>query len=67
MSRRGTKKEAEVKQAIRDYIKANGASSTRTIADCIEKNLGVRPGTNLIAAVLKDMGYKPVPSYWVKA
>jgi hypothetical protein len=65
--RRDEKIEREIKDAIRDYVSTYGANSTRTIADYVEGQLGSRPSTGTIAAVLREMGYKPLASYWVKA
>lgn len=66
MARRDPKLEREIKDAIADYIRSYGAASTRTIADYVEGQLGSRPSTDTVANVLKEMGYKPLASYWVK-
>ena len=66
MSRRDPKTEREVKQAIEDYVRTYGAASTRTIADYVAGQLGIRPSTDTVANVLKDLGYKPLATYWVK-
>lgn len=66
MSRRDPKTERQIKEAIEDYISKYGASSTRTIADYVASELGIKPSTETVANVLKEMGYKPLASYWVK-
>lgn len=67
MSRREAKTEREIKDAIQDYVSTYGVTSTRAIADYVEGQLGSRPSTGTIAAVLREMGYKPLASYWVKS
>ena len=66
MARRDPKLEREIKDAIKDYIDTYGAASTRTIADYVEGQLGSRPSTDTVANVLKELGYKPLATYWVK-
>lgn len=66
MSRRDVKTEREVRDAIRDYVKNYGVASTSTIADYVASQLGVRPAKDTVADVLREMGYTPVASQWVK-
>ena len=66
MARRDPKLEREIKDSIADYVRTYGAASTRTIADYVAGQLGIRPSTDTVANVLKDLGYKPLATYWVK-
>jgi hypothetical protein len=67
MPRRDVKTEREIREAIADYVERYGATSTRTIAEYVQSQLGERPATATVATVLKELGYKPLASYWVKA
>lgn len=66
MSRRDVKTEREVREAIKDYVETYGAASTSTIADYVQSQLGVRPAKDTVADVLREMGYTPIASTWVK-
>jgi transcriptional regulator of NAD metabolism len=67
MPRRDVKTEREIREAIVDYVERYGATSTRTIADYVHSQLGERPANETVATVLKELGYKPLASYWVKS
>ena len=66
MPRKDVKTEREIREAIRDYVNTYGASSTSTIADYVQSQLGVRPTKDTVADVLREMGYTPIASQWVK-
>ena len=66
MTRRDVKTEREVREAIRDYVNTYGAASTSTIADYVQSQLGVKPAKDTVADVLREMGYQPLASQWVK-
>ena len=66
MTRRDVKTEREVREAIRDYVNTYGATSTSTNADYDQSQLGVKPAKDTVADVLREMGYTPIASQWVK-
>ena len=66
MPRKDVKTEREIREAIEDYVNTYGAASTRTIADYVYSQLGHRPANDMVASVLRSMGYQPLASQWVK-
>ena len=62
MGRRQKDKERQVKEAIADYVRNYGVTTTRDIADYVNSQLGVRPSTATVAQVLHAMGAYNMPA-----
>jgi len=66
MGRQTSKLEREIHDAIVDYAENNEIPSLSIIADYVEAQLGHRPAKDTVSDVLRELGYKPLASYWVK-
>jgi group I intron endonuclease len=57
----------KIRKCLLDYGKYRGVDDSEKVMSFIASQLGERPANETVATVLKELGYKPLASYWVKA